>query len=62
MTIKYFSRNVYGLTKNYMVDSKESLAVGELTGAKTLNSSDMEALKDLGITLEQVLDPLTVKD
>jgi hypothetical protein len=60
LNIQFFVRNVYGIPHKYMVDSKEAEAIRHLTSCTTLRETDKKALEDLGVTFEQVLDPVTV--
>lgn len=57
-TIEFYSKEVYGLEKFYVVDEKMSATISKLTGRKTLLTSDFEALKSLGFTFKQVIKPI----
>lgn len=57
MILKYYSKNVYGKTKFYLVDCPEARAINALTGQVTINSDMTIKLKTLGFELEQVLNP-----
>lgn len=49
--INYHKRQVYGLEKLYITDPKQAQAVSALTGRKTIEQRDIDALAILGITL-----------
>ncbi len=55
MTIRYYTKNVYGRNSQYPIDKKN--AITKLTGRKTLTSSDILALNELGFDLVEVLEP-----
>lgn len=54
-TIKYFSREVYGIERHYIVEPEIAKAVSTLTRRETIDGADMKALKALGFKLERVL-------
>lgn len=58
--IKYYSRSVYGTTRNYVADPIVARAIENLTRQTTLSESHMSALSALGLTWEQVIDPSLV--
>lgn len=56
--IKYYTKNVYGQTLEYVLDGTQAAAIQRLTGKKTINSSiraDLVALAN--VTFERVLEP-----
>lgn len=55
VTIKVYTKEVYGKMLIYMVDTKESQAVQRLTGNKTISQGEISMLKTLGVNFEQVL-------
>lgn len=55
--IEYYSKEVYGLEKLYVADENTATIISNLTGRKTLSTSDIGALNLLGFTLKQVLKP-----
>ncbi len=52
--LQYRIKNVYGIDRMYPV-SESAIAICELTKAKTLQPSDLETAKKLGLELEQVI-------
>ena len=55
--IQYFKRSVYGKTLFYLAPNQIlETAIFGLTGKKTLDLSDLENLKKLGLILEEVID------
>lgn len=58
MEIQFYSRNVYGIQKKYVLNPQTALHITGLTCKKTIDSSDMEHLTALfGVVWKQVLDP-----
>ena len=53
--IKFYKDRVYGVVKMYVKDPELAKAITTLTGRKTLNESDMVALRKLGFEFEEVL-------
>ena len=53
MNIKYFRRNVYGQDLLYIVGA-EGDAIKTLTGKKTVDQRDLDALEALGHTTELI--------
>ncbi len=51
MTIEVIKKEVYGNTLTYVKKESVRNSVQKLTGRKTLTSSDIEALKELGFVL-----------
>lgn len=52
MIIRVYEKNVYGNVKIYIEDEKIEKIITALTGKKTLNESDLRALKDLGMEVQ----------
>ena len=52
MTIKTQPKTAFGKTLHYVVDPKYAQALTRLTGKKTINETDIENLKTLGVTVE----------
>lgn len=48
MIINFAEKEVYGRTLIYCLDDDKSKHLQKLTGKKTFNESDLEALSDLG--------------
>ncbi len=56
MTINYYRKNVFGQVNKYLASNQEANAyIKALTGKKTINDRDIEALKGLGFDFEEVL-------
>lgn len=53
-TVSYHKKSVYGVEKLYITDAKQAQAVSALTGRKTIETRDIEALRVLGIELVHV--------
>lgn len=51
MTIEVIKKEVYGNTLTYVKEESVRNSVRKLTGRKSLTSSDIEALKELGFVL-----------
>jgi len=60
MTIKVNRKAVYGSLLTYVVDTEVQRTIQKLTGRKTLTSSDIQALIELGFTLKIETEPLTL--
>jgi hypothetical protein len=57
-TIEVFARNVYGVRKIYPAnEAARTLAL--LTRKKTLDKADLDLARQLGLVVEQVIDPET---
>lgn len=56
MNIKFYRKNVYGNDYCYPATKVQAEALQILTNKKTLNDRDLEALKLLGFTLEEVME------
>lgn len=54
--IKFYRDRVYGVVKFYVKEPEMAQAISKLTGRKTLTEQDMDALKALGFTFEEVLN------
>lgn len=52
--MNYHKKSVYGVEKLYITDVKQAQAVSALTGRKTIETRDIEALRVLGIELVHV--------
>ena len=52
MTIKTQPKTAFGKTLHYVVDPTYAQALTRLTGKKTINETDIENLKTLGVTVE----------
>lgn len=50
-TIQYIKKSVYGLDKLYIIGEHKK-SIETLTGKKTVNKKDIEALQALGLNLE----------
>lgn len=48
-TISFHKKNVYGVEKLYITDEKKAGTFYKLTGRKTLNTKDIEVLKEFNI-------------
>jgi len=55
--IEFYTKEVYGLPKKYVVDNELANTIATLTGRKTLLDSDVKALEKLGFVLKEVLRP-----
>lgn len=54
MTIEYYIKSVYGRDLIYIKDSFIRSTLQGLTGKKTLDSYDLTALENLGLTVKRV--------
>ena len=52
MTIKTQPKTAFGKTLHYVVDPTYAQALTRLTGKKTINETDIENLKTLGVAVE----------
>ena len=52
MKIKYYIKNVFGQDQMYINDEATRQTIQQLTGKKTINKSDIVALKKLGHNVE----------
>lgn len=58
MNIQYFVRFNYGSYAEYLADPAQAAALSGVTGRRTINASDREALSALtGCKWELVVDP-----
>ncbi len=55
--IDIYTRSVYGIDRTYVADPDMARAIAGLTGAKTLESRHVAALRALGFTFRAVLPP-----
>lgn len=51
--IRFYRKSNYGVEQVYLIDCAEPIA--RLTGCRTLRDRDMDALKELGFTFQEVL-------
>lgn len=58
--IKYYIKKAYGRALVYITTDHKA-AIQKLTGRETLTDSDIDALKTLGYTFEQVQDKETLQ-
>jgi hypothetical protein len=54
MRIEWYEKDVYGKATRYLVKGEAQEAVQRLTGKKTVDESDLEALRSLGHEVVQV--------
>ena len=54
MKIEYYAREVYGKKTLYIADANIAYTIKTLTGKKTIDETDVEALKNLGLEPVQV--------
>lgn len=54
--IRIYAKNVYGRDLVYMEDPEIERNIQALTGKKTLGEPEIEALKNLGVEFEQVVE------
>lgn len=60
MTIKYYTKQVYGNTMFYVADPHQADLISYLTGKKTVTLQDLINLQELtGIGIERVFEPET---
>lgn len=57
MKVQFYTKNVYGNTLIYLVESEASENILCLIGQKTINKFQIERFKDLGIEFDQVINP-----
>lgn len=57
MTIKYYTKQVYGNTLMYLIDSKQARAILRLIGQKTISKFQIEQFEILGVTFERTFEP-----
>ena len=58
--ITYYIKQVYGVDTLYISDAAVALQISRLTGKKTINHDDLNALATLGHEVERVPYPPTV--
>lgn len=59
-TIKFYRKNVYGETLEYIADKGDAAIVTRLTGKKTINGITRELIRDLtggAVGFEEVIAP-----
>jgi hypothetical protein len=56
-TVEVFQRQVYGRPAVYPANRPAEL-LAELAGVKTFNVAQLRAIRELGLTVEQVPDPV----
>jgi len=57
MTVQFYTKNIYGNTLIYLVDSESSRSMLELIGQKTISKSQMAEFEKIGVTFDQVINP-----
>jgi ribose 5-phosphate isomerase RpiB len=57
MIIQIYKRAVFGQVCAYVTDPATAKTLAKLTGTKVLTVTHMDALRELGFTLETVEDP-----
>lgn len=58
MIIQYYVKNVYGVNHLYILDERQAYLVRQLTGKRTIDQRDIEALTELtGCAWVQVFAP-----
>lgn len=63
-TIEFYQREVYGTTREYIVNEADAGIIYRLTGKKTLTSVERELFRDLSgglVDFKQILPPSKVK-
>ena len=56
-TIQYYTKNVYGLERIYILDPETAVNIQVLTKQKTIDLEHIKSLEILGFEFEQVLPP-----
>lgn len=56
MQIEFYKKSVYGNDMLYIKDEAIANVVRSLTGKKTIDATDIEALKKLGVSFVQVIN------
>lgn len=54
MTIEYFAREVYGKKTLYVADQGLAYTISALTGKKTIDEKDVQALTELGLEMKHI--------
>ena len=57
MKVQFYTKQVYGNTLIYLVESEATENMLCLIGQKTINKFQMKRFEDLGISFEQVINP-----
>jgi hypothetical protein len=57
MTQEYYTKNIYGIEKYYIVENGFQQIHKGLTGCDTLREKDFQLYQSIGITFKQVLPP-----
>jgi hypothetical protein len=55
--IEVYSRSVYGEQRIYVSKKEQADAIGKITGTKTLTSTHVAGLEQLGFSFVLVIDP-----
>ena len=56
-TIQYYTKNVYGLERIYILDPETAVNIQVLTKQKTIDLEHIKSLEILGFEFERVLPP-----
>lgn len=57
MTYEYYTKNVYGVEKYYIVEKGFQQIHKSLTGCTTLRETDFQLYQALGISFKKVFEP-----
>lgn len=57
MKVQFYTKNVFGNTLIYLVDSSEAQSILALINQKTISRFQMRRFAELGIVFEQVINP-----
>lgn len=57
MKVQFYTKNVYGNTLIYLVESEAAENILCLIAQKTISKFQMKRFADLGIVFEQVINP-----
>lgn len=55
--VQFYTKNVFGNTLIYLVDSNEAQNILNLIGQKIINKFQMRRFSELGIVFEQIINP-----
>lgn len=55
--VEYYTKNVYGKTHNYLVDSDAAKTILSLIGQKTITDQQMAQFGSLGVVFKRVFEP-----
>lgn len=62
MNLTFYTRNVYGSNLVYLSDWNQRRIIAKLTNSTaTLSKMQIEGLKELGCTFEEVKDPSSIR-